>query len=65
MYCDYATWTPKGTFIECIDRDDPFIADVLPQLTSFFTKYLMPELLTHAPKPVSEATDNEDKKQIV
>ena len=61
-YCDFATWTPKGTSIERIDRDNPFIADALSQLTSFFTKYLFPELLTHALEPASEAIDDEDEK---
>ena len=62
MYYDFTTWTPKGIFIKRFDRDDPFIANVLPQLTSFFAKYLLLELLTHALEPVSEAIDNEDEK---
>ena len=65
MYCDFATctWTPRRTFIECIDRDNPFIANVLPQITSLFAKYmyLLPELLTHALEPDSQAIDDNEK----
>ena len=61
MYCDFATWTPRGTFIKCIDRDNPFIADVLPQITSLFAKYLLPELLTHALEPDSQVIDDNEK----
>ena len=53
----------KGIFIECIDRDNPFIANVLPQITSLFAKYmyLLPELLTHALEPDSQAIDDNEK----
>ena len=50
-FCDFVCWTPKGIFIERILRDNSFIDRIVPQLQLFFSRYLLPELLTHSLEP--------------
>lgn len=45
--CDFVCWTTKGLFIETIHKDKLHLAAVLPKLRKMFSKYILPELLTH------------------
>ena len=50
-FCDFVCWTLKDVFVERISKDDVIISRMLPQLQLFFSKYLLPELLTRSFEP--------------
>ena len=49
-WCDFYQWTPNGDLIERIERDESFLATVLPVLRNFYDKYLIERELPNAEK---------------
>lgn len=45
LYCDFVCWTPHGVHLERIAYDLDFINNMIPKLTSFFIKVILPEIL--------------------
>ena len=45
-FCDFVCWTPMGLFVQRIEKDESFARVIFPDLTNFFCKYLLPELVT-------------------
>ena len=60
-YCDFVCWTNRGIFVERIEKDSAFISKMLSYLQLFFTKYLLPELLTHNLDPEHQDSDKENE----
>ena len=44
--CDFVCWTTEGIFVQSIEKDNTYIAAMVQKLRLFFSKYLLPELLT-------------------
>ena len=49
-WCDFYQWTPYGDSIERIDKDESFLATVLPVLRNFYDKYLIEREFPNAEK---------------
>lgn len=49
-WCDFYQWTPYGDALERINRDESFLATVLPVLRNFYEKYLIERELPNAEK---------------
>lgn len=47
QYSDFVCWTKHGIHVECIQVDSDLVSSLLPKLTRFFSRYLLPELLTN------------------
>ena len=45
-YCDFVVWTPKGLVTNRIQPDHSYFTEIKPKLDYFFTKFILPELLT-------------------
>ena len=45
LYCDFVCWTPNGVHLERIAYDVKFVNTMIPKLTSFFIKVILPEIL--------------------
>lgn len=45
-YCDFVCWTPEGTAIERICKDQAFFDVVKEKLDEFFVKVILPRVLT-------------------
>ena len=45
-FCDFIVWTPLEILILRIEADVEFISNLQQRLTSFWIKYVLPELLT-------------------
>lgn len=61
-YCDFVVWTTKGIFVERIECEKSYSTEVIPMLSSFFEKYMLPELLTHSLESgTSSQTDSDDE----
>jgi len=43
-WCDFLIWTPHGTALQRIERDDKLWTTIYPKLRSFYREYLLPEL---------------------
>ena len=49
-WCDFYQWTPYGDLLERIDRDESFLATVLPVLKNFYDKYIREREFPNAEK---------------
>jgi hypothetical protein len=49
-WCDFYQWAPSGDSLERVDRDESFLATVLPVLKSFYDLYLIEREFPHAEK---------------
>ena len=47
-WCDFCVWSPEFSVVQCIVRDDTFLAKVLPKLHSFYFSHLLPALSAEA-----------------
>ena len=45
--CDFICWTTEGMFVQTISRDSEMMDAIATKSKTFFTSYLLPELLTH------------------
>ena len=45
LYCDFVCWTPNGVHLERVAYDVEFVNNMIPKLTSFFIKVVLPEIL--------------------
>ena len=43
-WCDFLIWTPQGTSLQRIERDEKLWTTVYPKLRSFYREYLLPEI---------------------
>ena len=43
-FCDFVVWRPDEVFIETIERDDVFLQSLLPNLRSFYFRFVLPVL---------------------
>ena len=45
-WCDFFVWTPHGTYVQRVERDDNLWQHkILPKLKMFYHEYLLPELV--------------------
>jgi hypothetical protein len=45
LFCHFIVWTPSELFGERIERDDAFMAEKILNVTTFFKKCILPEIL--------------------
>ena len=65
-YCDFVCWSTASMHVERIQADAELINSLQPKLSSFFTNYLMPELLTNKLKLTGSPHDpNEECEEDV
>jgi len=60
-YCHFVVWTPKGLVINRIQPDHSYFTEIKPKLDYFFTKFILPELLTRYlqhPSPLISPQDD-------
>ena len=60
-YCDFVVWTPKGLVTNRIQPDHSYFTEIKPKLDYFFTKFILPELLTRYlqhPSPLISPQDD-------
>ena len=58
-YCDFFCWTLKGSITVRVAYDHDFFEQMVVRLHHFFTKYLLPELMTQKLKFTMDADDDE------
>ena len=46
-YCDFVVWTEESLYIQRIFADDSFLNNMLRQMTMFYVKCILPELMSH------------------
>ena len=56
--CDFVCWTTEGIFVQSIEKDKAFTTAMLQKLRMFFSKYVLPELLTRKVKADAEAPNS-------
>ena len=63
-YCDFFCWTLKGNITVRVTYDHDFFEQMVVKLQHFFTKYVLPELMTQKLKYAMYADDDDDKDEL-